>query len=168
MVAVLMRLPRVLRRLFGAAGGDASASAGPGAAGASYEQTLTERRIQDLFQRGRFFEIFAADGRTNTLRVQRVHDALLDRFSRKSGVAQMIRQAHGVLSANLYFQEWEAGRRVMADIEKGLRARRFEAREAQIWSAVWKELEERYHLKPELVTAAVEKDMARRYLSRYR
>jgi hypothetical protein len=157
------RLPGWLRRLFGRRDDYRATVSGRAEETPVYEQTLSGRQIGDFFERGRYFEIFTERGTPTLMRVTRVHDILVRRFARESSVTAMIERAHAILNAPLHREEWEKGRSVMSRIEKQLGARRFRAREPHIWRSVWKELEDSYHLKPELVSESIERDMARRH-----
>ena len=150
---------RALRSLFG---GTTPEPAPPG------PERLTPSEVKEIWNTGRWYQLFVAQGIPTLNTVTLAKGVLIGRFHGHRDVETIISQAHEVLNAPLYREQWEASRRVMAKVEAHLGRKAFAQREARIWPDLWKETEQRFHLKPDQMTGAVVDEMARKYAAKYK
>jgi len=132
------------------------------------DHQLTGEEIRDLWARGRLYEIFVPEGRPTLNTVARVRDVLVHRFDGDGEVEQIVNGANEIISAPLYREQWERGRKVMTKVKLIVGWRAFDAKESKVWGELWTEVERDYHLKPDMITDQVIDRLASRYVTRAR
>jgi len=113
-------------------------------------QDIPDRNIRDLWERGRFWEIFGfSSGDFTTLELAKQYSALMKAYQDDPEVRQIIDETFAVLNAPLTRQFYEGCRALMQRIRRERGGTISRDIEHGIWRSLWNWVSERWQEPPE-------------------
>jgi len=113
-------------------------------------QDISDRNIRDLWERGRFWEIFGfSSGDFTTLELAKQYSALMKAYQDDPEVRQIIDETFAVLNAPLTRQFYAGCRVLMQRIQREIGGAISNDIEHRIWLSLWNWVSERWQEPPE-------------------
>ncbi|MDP2919716.1 MAG: hypothetical protein Q8O43_05835 [Dehalococcoidia bacterium] len=121
----------------------------------TFEKASSDQRVRDLWNRGKFWEIFGfTSGDFTALGLAKQYSALT-KVRRDQEDMRIIDDAFAVLNAPMTRQFYEGCRMVMQSVQKELGDSRFASVEDKIWSDLWGWVSPRWQSPPEELVHAL-------------